>query len=98
MFGIHQSLTCCLLLLLLLLMLPDHPLQGSAAMARSVSTCQKNNIRISCTVNVNDDKFCVQNGGSWEDCRRGSSPDALMAYVCGQYTGTKPAECSKVAA
>lgn len=50
-------------------------------MRKSVERSRKVDAEVSCTVRVDNEKWCVRDSGTWKGCEDGSKPKDLVEHI-----------------
>lgn len=58
---------------------PSSPLRGSRADPGTLPP--QANVTTSCTIRLDDQIYCIRDGGEWKDCPRGPGVDDLVAAI-----------------
>lgn len=66
----------------------DDSAYGMSLLQQSVARSSSANVTTSCTIRLNNETWCVRDGGKWKDCKNGSTPQDLVKAVM-QATGSE---------
>ena len=67
---------------------------GQQLLYESAAYSRQRNQSVSCTVLLDNDMWCVRDGGQWKQCSGGSDAGSFVTAVCNKYTGIdSPAVC-----
>lgn len=69
---------------------------GPALLQQSFRTSQQAEIDVSCTVQLNDQTWCVHDS-DWQGCNEGTTAQDLFEAVCKRYNGTNKAQVQYIA-
>lgn len=59
----------------------DDGAYGAGLLRKSIQRSAAKNVTKSCTIRVDDQIFCIRDGGVWKDCDHGSDPTSLTDEI-----------------